>query len=40
MAADLTLGDLRVYDQDRGVVIYYWVGDGTSALGTLHMVKA
>jgi hypothetical protein len=40
MAADLTLGDLRVYDQDRGVTIYYWVSDGKSVLGTLHMVNA
>ena len=40
MAADLTLGDLRVYDQPNGVTIYYWVSDGKSVLGTLHMVNA
>lgn len=41
MAADLTLGDLRVYAQDNGIVdIYYWVSDGKTVLGTLHVVEA
>lgn len=40
MAADLTLGELRVYDQTNGVTIYYWVSDGKTVLGTLHVVDA
>ena len=40
MAADLTLGELRVYDQTNGVTIYYWVSNGKSILGTLHVVDA
>ena len=40
MAADLTLGDLRVYDHEKGVSIYYWVHDGTNVMGTLHTVFA
>lgn len=38
--ADLNLGDVRVFDQRKGVTLYYWVSDGTSFMGTLHTVDA